>query len=140
MNHDVFISHSSRDKEIVLSICDELEKNGIKCWCSSRGDIINSDFYSAIHEAIDACKVYLIIISKESIKSKWVQYGAHLIWEDNKTGHSNKQIVLFRIDDTEWKELPIILRYQRGIDAFPNYKSSIDELVKLIIDLLGINT
>ena len=36
MNHNVFISHSSHDKEIANAICHYLEDGGIRCWIAPR--------------------------------------------------------------------------------------------------------
>jgi hypothetical protein len=36
MAHDVFISHSSKDKLTADAICHSLEQNGIRCWIAPR--------------------------------------------------------------------------------------------------------
>ena len=135
MEHDVFISHSSRNSEIAIEVYNSLEKQGIRCWISSIDlrKSIGCDYMIEIERAIDACKVYLVIASKQSIESKWVQYGAHKVLGDNVAGYTNTPIIVFRIDDTQ---LPIYLRIQQAIDAYPDYNLHIDELAKMIKGLL----
>jgi len=36
MAHDVFISHSSVDKNAADAICHALEQSGVKCWIAPR--------------------------------------------------------------------------------------------------------
>ncbi|WP_423948599.1 toll/interleukin-1 receptor domain-containing protein, partial [Candidatus Binatus sp.] len=36
MAHDVFISHSARDKPYADAICAKLESRGIRCWIAPR--------------------------------------------------------------------------------------------------------
>lgn len=135
MKHDVFISHSSRNSEIAIKVYNSLENQGIRCWISSIDlrKSFDSDYKKEIERAIDACKVYLVIASKQSLESTWVQYGAHRVRDDNMTGHTNTPIIVYRIDDTQ---LPIHLRLQRTIDAYPDYNLHIDELAKMIKGLL----
>ena len=36
MNHDIFISYSSKQKSIADGVCHYLEENGFKCWMAPR--------------------------------------------------------------------------------------------------------
>lgn len=39
MAHDVFISHSAKDKEAAHGLCAGLEARGLRCWIAPR-DIV----------------------------------------------------------------------------------------------------
>ena len=45
MAHDVFISHSSKDKQTADAICHYLEQNGIRCWIAPRDILPGEDWF-----------------------------------------------------------------------------------------------
>ena len=49
MAHDVFISHSSKDKPIADAICANLEGTGIRCWIAPR-DIAPSEVFPRLRD------------------------------------------------------------------------------------------
>src|SRR3569833_285153 len=69
MAHDVFISYSSRDKEIADMVCDALEKQRAQCWIAPRDIVPGMDWSDAIVE----CKVFLLVLSKASNESEQVK-------------------------------------------------------------------
>ena len=52
MNHDVFISYSSRNKQTALAICHVLEGHGVRCWMAPRDIPPGADYGDVIDEAI----------------------------------------------------------------------------------------
>ncbi len=38
MAHEVFISHSSKDKLTADALCHALEQNGVSCWIAPRDE------------------------------------------------------------------------------------------------------
>ena len=73
MAHDVFISYSSRDKEIADMVCDALEKKRAQCWIAPRDIVPGMDWSDAIIDAIVECKVFLLVLSKASNESEQVK-------------------------------------------------------------------
>ena len=47
MGHDIFLSHSSKDKTIADAACAVLEQRGLRCWIAPR-DIRPSDDWGAL--------------------------------------------------------------------------------------------
>lgn len=92
---DVFISKSTKDDEIALSICKILEQNGIECWISNRdlktmpGELYARDIVEAIEEA----KLVLLILSKNSNKSK------HVTNEVSTACDKGQKVFVLQIDD-----------------------------------------
>lgn len=60
MNHDVFISYQSESRGVVATICNILEKNDVKCWYADRD--VREQHAGEIVEAIQACKIFLIVV------------------------------------------------------------------------------
>ena len=73
MMHDVFLSHSSKDKEAADAICESLEGQEIGCWVAPRDIKKGLAFEEAIVEAIEGAKVFVVIISSNSNESPHVE-------------------------------------------------------------------
>ena len=70
--YDVFISHSSKDKKIIVEpLVKELEKRGLQVWldsnCLLRGDLIKNSIIKGINESV----VFLAVISDNFFESNW---------------------------------------------------------------------
>ena len=99
---DVFVCHSSKDKEEIVRIVNAIEDNGLTCWYSGRNlpwDIEN--YWEGIHKAINDCKVFLFVLSKYSRMSKDVVHEL-----DYARTIDKKVRVEYRIDDSE-NNIPI---------------------------------
>jgi TIR domain len=68
MPHDVFISHSSKDKLTADAVCDRLESAGIRCWIAPRDIIPGEGWSEAILRGIGACRV-MVLVSSENATS-----------------------------------------------------------------------
>lgn len=84
---DIFISHSSEDIIEVRNICSFLEKNGFSCWYSGRDIQTGEDYPAAITNAIRSCRVFLILISRNSLESEQVRKELTLANENVKSGN-----------------------------------------------------
>jgi glucokinase len=69
--YDVFISYSSVDVDIARRICTELEAQRYSVWWD-RGKILAGDDLTDIFGAIQECKYFLIILSANSVRSRFV--------------------------------------------------------------------
>lgn len=92
---DVFISHSSIDKEIADKVCETLEARGLKCWIAPRDIMPGSEWAVAISNAISVVRAMVVIYSKNSAQSTQVPKEIALA---EKRG---KFILPYKIDDTE---------------------------------------
>jgi formylglycine-generating enzyme required for sulfatase activity len=66
MPHDVFISHSARDKPYADAVCAKLESQNIRCWIAPRDIRPGMDWGAAIIEAIDNARVMLLVFSSHA--------------------------------------------------------------------------
>ncbi len=82
MSESVFISHASRDREIVESrIIPVLREVGVGIWYSEN-DLVSPDlFQHRIREALEACHWFLVVLSPHSVDSRWVQAEVSLAME-----------------------------------------------------------
>jgi hypothetical protein len=112
--HDVFISHSTKDKEIASSVCDYLEGNGVRCWIAPRDIDPGQDWAEAIVEAIGRSKIMLLIFSAHANDSTQINREISVASEERVP------IVPFRIEDIQpSKKLRYYLSTPHWLDALP---------------------
>ena len=92
---DVFISHSSIDKEIADKVCAALEAKGLTCWIAPRDIVPGSEWAVAISNAIAEIKAMVVIYSSNTQQSTQVPKEIALA---EKRG---KCILPYKIDDAE---------------------------------------
>lgn len=132
MNHDIFISYSSKQKSIADGVCHYLEENGFKCWMAPRDIPVGSEYGDLIEEAIKTSKVVVLVFSEAASISKWVK------GEINVAFTEDKPILPFRVDETEVKGgFRVMLNMMHWIDAFPQYADRLPDLLSSICGLLG---
>ena len=71
-DHDVFISYSSKNKNIADAIVADLEQNNIKCWYAPRDIYPGEDWAGAIKNAIGSTKIFVLVFTDESNRSHQV--------------------------------------------------------------------
>lgn len=133
MNHQIFISYSSKDKITADAICHVLESNGIKCWIAPRDIPAGSEYGDLIDQAIKQAKSVVVIFSAAASSSNWVKAELNVAFEEQKA------IVPFRIDATPFiGQHRLILNHKHWIDAYPDYKTKFNDLVISVQNTLGI--
>lgn len=133
MEHDVFISYSSKHKEAADAVCHIMEQQNIRCWIAPR-DIPGGIAYGDIIEnAITSCKIVVLIYSRSAQESKWVNSEINLAFDQNKT------IIPFKVEDAPAKgQIKLMLNQKHWIDAYPDYKEKFQELIMSVSNALGI--
>ena len=63
MNFDAFISYASKDKPTADAVCAALEDAQIRCWIAPRDILPGSDWSASIIDALDQCRVMILIFS-----------------------------------------------------------------------------
>lgn len=140
MNNDVFISHHTDSSlNIVKAIVNKLESNGVKCWYAPRDT--EGDYAGSIANAIENCKIFLLILNKNASESPHVLNELNLVTE-RLSKREEVNIMPFHISDDD---ISAKAKYYIGrmhwIDAMtpPMYRR-VDELVDKITGLLDKNT
>jgi hypothetical protein len=63
MAHDIFISHSSKDKTVADAVCATFEANGMRCWVAPRDVPPGAPWGEAIVDAIQQSRVMVLVFS-----------------------------------------------------------------------------
>ena len=115
MNHKVFISYSSKDKNIAEDIIDYIEEKGTKCWMAPRDIEPGGKFAGEITRGIKECEIFLLIYSHDSGAS------SHVKKEINLAILKEKTIIPFKIDNSEMNTyMEYSLSDSHWINAYPD--------------------
>ncbi|MFZ1221154.1 MAG: toll/interleukin-1 receptor domain-containing protein [Chthoniobacterales bacterium] len=133
MAHDVFISHSTRDKPVSDAVCAALENSGIRCWVAPRDVQPGRSFAGEITRAIQQSKAMVLIFSANSNNSSQVLREVQLAVD------SQLHILQFRIEEVLLNDdLKYYLSTPHWLDAMtPPLESHLDRLATSINALLG---
>jgi hypothetical protein len=93
MTHDIFISHSSHDRDVADAACAALEQRGFRCWIAPRDMLPGQDYGEAIAAAIGASRLLLLIFSAETSESVQARR------EVEQAGGRGLPVLAFRIAD-----------------------------------------
>lgn len=120
MKHDVFISFSSVNTDVAKKICAALEESGeISCWIAYRDIVPSANYAEQLVEAIESCKLLLLILSDESNKSPQVSR------EIERAGSKGIPILPLRIEDVVLsKSMEYFISSHHWLDA---YESDIED-------------
>ena len=133
MSHDVFVSHSSKDKVVADAVVAGLEQESLRCWVAPRDVIPGSLWGAAIVEAIESAPVMVLILSANSNGSPQV------LREVERAVASTTIIVPFRIEEIDPSgAMAYYLATEHWLDALtPPLESHIGRLASSIRALLG---
>ncbi len=133
---DIFLSHSSKDKEIADKVCKYLEDKGLTCWIAPRDIVPGSDWAASISTAVTSSKVFLLIYSENSAASE--QCSRELGLAESK---KNVFVVPYKVDNTEptgsFEYYLISAHWITANYAKKDYK--LEELYNLVSGIVGRN-
>jgi hypothetical protein len=73
MAHDVFISHSAKDKVTGDAVCAMLEANGVRCWIAPRDVTPGMEWGECIIDAIEECRIMVLVFSAHANESPQIR-------------------------------------------------------------------
>lgn len=103
--HEVFLSHSSQDRDFVDELANELTRHYIPFWYSRTDILGHQQWHDEIGLALRRCDWFVIVLSPESIKSEWVKSELMYAFRHNILRKRVVQILYRDCDpeDLSWK-------------------------------------
>ena len=125
MAAEVFISYSSRDRERVTPIVEQLESHGISVWFDQQG-IEGSDLWrSEIVKGIEVCKVLVLMASETAVASE------NVVKEVSLASDRKKRLLPIFLEAVE---IPETLQYQlAGIHHITYYSGEEGQNINRIL-------
>ena len=113
MAHDIFISHSSKDKTIADATCACLESRGLRCWIAPRDIVVGAEWGASIMAAIKGAKGMILLVSSHSNVSPQV------LREVERAVNRGIPVLPFRIEDVVLSDsLEYFLSSAHWLDAY----------------------
>ena len=127
----VFISHSTQDRDFVeREIIPALHRAGIETWYSKM-DIHASDRWErSIHQGLQDCDWFLLVMSPRSMQSEWVHDELHWAMD-----HRFGRIVPVLIEECDPCEFHIRLQRLQYID----FRKERDQARSALLNLWGVS-
>jgi hypothetical protein len=124
----IFLSHSSRDKQFVTKLASDLANLGFPVWFDSWELEMGDSLHNKIYEGIDSSSAMILVMSKNSVKSSWVNKelrGALLKEEELK----NRFLIPIKLDDCK---IPLPVRDRIFADFSSGYQMQLEKLERAL--------
>jgi len=127
----IFLSHTSKDKPFVRQLSNDLSLFGISSWIDEAEIAFGESLIKKIQQSIESVALVVVVISKNSINSNWVETELEMAIQLEIEGRKNF-VVPIVIDDIE---IPLILRRKRYIVSTNprNYKLNVGAFAEFLL-------
>jgi uncharacterized protein YjbI with pentapeptide repeats len=136
--YSCFISYSSKDEAFARRLYADLQSNNVRCWFAPEDLKIGERIRSGIDEAIRLHDKLLLILSRHSVASGWVEREVKSALAKER---KEKRTVLFPVRvDNAVQECPYAwateIRHERNMGDFIGWKKNHDTYQKAFTRLL----
>jgi len=121
MKPNIFMSYSRREVGFVDQLTNRLEEKGYKVWLDYRTLVPGTPWKVQIEKGLDESEVILLVVSKESMASKYVELEWRRVIKEK-----DKRIILAVFEAVD---LPEILEKYEWVDFRGNFEAGVEELV-----------
>ena len=91
----IFISHSSKDAEIAMEVCDLLEQQSCTCFLAPRNIRSGYEYAEEIINGIDSSDILLLLLSQAS------NVSPHVLREVERAVSKKLPIIVYRLEEVE---------------------------------------
>jgi hypothetical protein len=95
---DVFLSHSSKDKDVVRDIANRLKSDGVRVWFDEWEIKPGDSIPAKIEDGLEHSRVLVLCLSAEALAADWPQLERHTFRFKDPLNHDRRLIPL-RLDD-----------------------------------------
>jgi hypothetical protein len=136
MAHDVFISHSAKDKTTADAVCAMLESNGVRCWIAPRDVTPGMEWGQCIIEAIEQSRIMILVFTAHANESSQIRR------EIERAVNHGVAILPVRIEDVlPGKALEFFIGNVHWLDALTppleNHLKNLAGTVKVLLERMG---
>ena len=94
MAGDIFLSANHKDSDRIANLIKILRASGVEVWWAEEENAISESIYVKVDHMLNACRLVLVVWSKNAVDSVWVQAEAGYALQ-------HKKILQVKIDDVE---------------------------------------
>jgi TIR domain len=128
----VFLSHSSHDKQLILTLAADLVSRGIPVWLDSWEMETGDSLYQRLFDGLDESTFLILALSPHAVVSKWVkkELNAALAKEDKLR---RKVILPIKLAECE---VPLAIADRLYADFTTGYLAALERL-ETVLKRLG---
>lgn len=111
----VFISHSSKDIDLVRRIADGLKESGMDVWDDTREILPGENWAEKIAKALEESQAMVVLLTPDSLNSKWMEW--EIEYALGKMAYNNRLIPVLIGEPREFQRqnIPWIFRHLKMI-------------------------
>jgi TIR domain len=125
---EVFVSHSAKNRKFVDQLAAVLRAHGISFWLSRKHLLGAQQWHDEIGAALDRCDWFIVVLSKQSVKSEWVKRELVRALNDRKF---RDRIVPIRFQQCDFDRLSWTLEQMQIVDFSVDVKAGFHELLRI---------
>ncbi|MFH5804846.1 toll/interleukin-1 receptor domain-containing protein [Alienimonas sp. DA493] len=84
MPAEVFLSHSSADREFVKDLAELLRRHGVPVWYSGTEIVGAQQWHDEIGAALARCDWFVLVLSPDAVNSMWVKRELQFALRQNR--------------------------------------------------------
>lgn len=129
MAKELFISYSSKDREFVERLANDLKGLGIKVWWDQWEVRVGDSIIQKVGDGINQSAYLAAVLSPHSVKSDWVQRELGSALMKQLSAERGIRVLPLLISDCE---IPILIREIKWADFRTDYENGLKELLQTI--------
>ena len=98
----VFLSYDRADEAFAKTLFEELTKRGLSVWRDEEELLPGDNWAEQIGEALKKSRAMVVLISPESMRSKWVRHEIEYALGDLRYENRLFPVLVRRTDDVPW--------------------------------------
>ena len=125
---EIFLSHSVKDHAFTTRIAELLRDHDRTVWYAPN-ELVGGDFWlDELGRALDRCDWFLVVLSPNSIKSRWVKSEVRFALSEPKF---EGRIVPILYKTCPFRELSWVLGSIQHVDFTKGFKKGSEDLLKI---------
>lgn len=121
----VFISHSSKDRQLATWLSVDLANRGHDPWLDTWKIRAGESIPTKIGKGIKGCDFLIVVLSRESVASNWVEREWQAkYWSEVSNG--KVQVIPVLINDCD---IPLLLQTKKYADFRHNYNGGLEDVL-----------
>jgi hypothetical protein len=101
-SYDVFLSHSSKDKEVVRELANRLKNDGLRVWLDEWVLKPGDNIHKKIDEGLESSRILVLCMSANAFEADWTQLESYT-YRFRDPLNKDRRFIPLRLDDAPIK-------------------------------------
>ena len=131
----VFISHSSKDKDVAKNIAASLERAGFTVWDAENEILPGDNWADMVAKALREAEAMVVLLSHDALQSSWVRREIEFALGDKRFKNRLIPVVVESLENLPDENFPWILKRLHMIELRKTgEKAALGQITKARID------